>query len=149
MNIISLRRYKSELEIILHDNDIDIIGFSETGLDSEVTDSESIEGYRIYRNDRDRNGGGVAIYIRDNLPEPIIKLKSDKLELISLDVSQNIHARSSHLVCWYLSPTACVDEHAFENLRGILKDPDREEKEIILIGDTNCDLKCSKSTNAK
>ena len=38
---------------------------------------------------------------------------------------------------------------AFENLREILKGLDREEKEITLIGDTNCDLKCSKNANAK
>ena len=53
------------------------------------------------------------MYIREGLPEPIIKLNSDKLELISLEVSQNIHARSFHLVCWYRPPTAGVDELAF------------------------------------
>jgi len=78
-----------------------------------------------------------------------MKIKSDKLELISLEVSHNIHAKSLHLVCWYRSQTAGVDEFAFENLREILKGLDREEKEIILIGDTNCDLKCSKNANAK
>ena len=150
LNIVSLRKRKSELGIILHDNNIDIIGLSETRLDSKVNDSEvSIHGYRIFRNDRDSNGGGVAVYVRENLPEPIIKIKSDKLELISLEVSHNIHAKSLHLVCWYRPPTAGVDEFAFENLREILKSLDREEKEIILIGDTNCDLKCSKNANAK
>jgi len=100
-------------------------------------------------NDRDSNGGGVAVYVRVNPPEPITKIKSDKLKLISLEVSQNIHAKSLHIVCWYRPPTAGIDEFAFENLREILKCLDREEKEIILIGDTNCDLKCSKNANAK
>ena len=113
--------------------------------DSEV----SIHVYRIYRNDRDCNGGGVAVYVRENLPEPIIKIKSEKLELISLEVSHDIHAKSLHLVCLYRPPTADVEEFAFENLREILKGLDREEKEIILIGNTNCDLKCSKNANAK
>ena len=76
-------------------------------------------------------------------------MKSDKLELISLEVSQNIHAKSLHLVCWCRPPTTGVDEFALENLREILKVLDIEEKEIILIGDTNCDLKCSKNANAK
>ena len=150
MNIVSLRKHKSELGIILHDNNIDIIGLSETRLDSKVNDSEvSIHGYRIYRNDRDSNGRGVKVYVRENLPEPIVKIKSDnKVELISLEVSQNIHAKSLHLVCWYRPPTAGVDEFAF-NLREILKGLDRAEKEIILIGDTNCDLQCSKNANSK
>ena len=103
-----------------------------------------MHGYRIYWNDRGSNGGGVAVHVRENLPEPIVKIKSDKLELISHEVSHNIHAKSLHLVCWYRPPAAGVDEFAFENLREILKGLDREK-----IGDTNCDLKCSKNANAK
>ena len=38
----------------------------------------------MYRKDRDCNGGGVAMYVRESLPEPTIKLTSDKLELIAL-----------------------------------------------------------------
>ena len=60
----------------MHDNNIDIIGLREIRLDSRVNDSEvSIHGYRIYRNDRDSNGGEIAVYVRENLPEPIIKTK--------------------------------------------------------------------------
>ena len=85
MNIVSLRKHKSELGIILHESNIDIIGLSETSLGSKVNDSKvSIHGYRIYRNDRDSNGGGVAVHVWENLPELITKTKSDKLELISL-----------------------------------------------------------------
>ena len=145
LTIVSLRKHKSELGIILHDNNIDIIGLSETLLDSKVNDSEvSIHGYRIFRNDRNSNVGGVAVYVRENLPEPIIKIKSDILEPISLEVSQNIHAKVLHLMCWYGPPTAGVDEFAFENLREILKGLDREK-----IGNTNCDLNCSNNANAK
>ena len=63
LNIVSLQEHKSELGIILHDNNIDIIGLSETRLDSKVNDSEvSMHGYRIYRNDRGSNGGGVTVF---------------------------------------------------------------------------------------
>ena len=89
------------------------------------------------------------ISLSNILPSPNIKVKSDKLELISLAVFQNIHAKSLHLICWYRPPTAGVDEFALGNLREILKGLDREEKEAILIGDTNFDLKCCKNANAK
>ena len=36
LNIVSLRKYKDELGVILHDNDIDIIGLSETRLDENI-----------------------------------------------------------------------------------------------------------------
>ena len=63
LNIVSLRKNKSELRIILHNNNINIIGLSETRLDSKVNNSEvSIHGYRIYRNDRGSNGGGVTVF---------------------------------------------------------------------------------------
>lgn len=93
-SFVSLRKHKSELELILPDNDIDIIGLSKTRLNKTIPDSMvSIEGYRIYRKDRDGNGGGVAMYVKESLPEPTIKLTTDKLELIALEVSQSEHAR--------------------------------------------------------
>lgn len=150
LNIVSLRKHKSELELVLHNNDIDVIGLSETRLAKTVPDSVvSIEGYRIYRNDRDANGGGVAMYVKESLPEATIKVASNKLELIALEVSPSNHARPFHIVCWYRPPTAGVDYTAFENLREILKNLDKEDKEVILIGDTNCDFKNAKNANAK
>ncbi len=48
---------------MLKDNEIKIIGLSEMRLDTTISDSEvNISGYFLFRNDRDVNGGGVAIY---------------------------------------------------------------------------------------
>ena len=133
------------MEITLKDQDIDIIGLSETRIDSEITDNEvKIDGYNIFRRDRNRNGGGVGCH----LPPPVIKLKSDTLELISLEIKQN-HAKPFLVVCWYRPPTDGVDDTAFENLRHVLLNLEKENKEIILFGDTNCDLKNKQNKNAK
>ena len=87
------------------------------------TSPQEMESRRNYdRNDRDANGGGVAIYVKDSLPEPIIELKSDKLELLSLRIKPK-NAKSFIFVCWYRPPTSVVDDAAFENLRGILHMP--------------------------
>ena len=78
---------------MLNDHDIDIIGLSETRLDETVRDSDvNINGYNIYRNDRNANGGGVAIYVKESLSEPTVKIKSDKLELVALEFTSN-HAK--------------------------------------------------------
>ena len=45
-----------------------VIGITETKLGNTVYDSEvTVDGYNIVRNDRNRNGGGVACYIRNNI----------------------------------------------------------------------------------
>ena len=57
---------------------IGIIGLSETRLYKTICDSEvNISGYNIFKNDRDVNGGGVAIYVKASLPEPTVRIKSD------------------------------------------------------------------------
>ena len=46
----------------------DILALSETWLDSSVDDSlVAIPGYRVYRSDRHRHGGGVCMYVNDSL----------------------------------------------------------------------------------
>ena len=137
------------MEITLKDQDFDIIGLSETRLDSEITDNEvKIDGYNLFRRDRNRNGGGVDIYVKESLPPPVVKLKSDTLELISLEIKKN-HAKPFLVVCWYRPLTDGVDYTAFESLRHVLIDLEKENKEIILFGDTNCDLKNKQNKNAK
>ena len=47
---------------------VDILAINETRLDSSIQNGEvSIPGYTLERKDRNRNGGGVALYIRDSI----------------------------------------------------------------------------------
>ena len=75
-------------------------------------------------------------------------MKSDKLELLSLRIKPK-NAKSLIFVCWYRPPTSVVDDAAFENLREILAKLDKVEMEIILVGDTNCDIMDHKNANTK
>ena len=124
------------------------MGLCETRLGKKIEDHElSVQGYKIFRNDQDSKGRGVAIYVKDSLPVPTIKIRSVKLELPSLEIKPT-NARSFFLVCWYRPPTSSVDETAFENLRETLGMLDKEGKEIISVGETNCDFKDKKNANA-
>ena len=45
-----------------------VLGITESKLDSSVTNmGVNINGYRIIRNDRNRHGGGVACYVKNDL----------------------------------------------------------------------------------
>ena len=68
------------------------------------------------------------------------------MELISLEIAPK-HAKPFLVVCWCRPPTA-VDA-AFEHLREVLTNLDRDSKEIIFIGDTTSDLKNNQSSNEK
>ena len=58
-----------ELTIVINELSFDIITINETRLDESFNDRDvRISGYDIIRRDRNRHGGGVAIYIRNNIP---------------------------------------------------------------------------------
>ena len=70
LNINSLASKIDDLRIII-DKNLDILTIQETKLDSSFPDSQfSINGFKNppYRLDRNRRGGGVLIYIREDIP---------------------------------------------------------------------------------
>src|SRR6516225_9550044 len=71
-NARSIVNKRDELALYLNEEDVDIIGITETWLNSSISDSEvAIEGYNLYRKDRcsdvKSRGGGVALYIGNDL----------------------------------------------------------------------------------
>jgi hypothetical protein len=67
LNVRSLLPKISEIRIIASKTKAAIICLSETWIDDSVTDSEiSIAGYSVIRLDRNREGGGVCSYIRND-----------------------------------------------------------------------------------
>ena len=144
LNFVSLRKNKLELQVLINDNQFDVIGLNETRLNKNTKDRElHIDRYEIYRNDRDNSGGGIAMYVRSNLPHHCREDITDpNLEILGIEITPN-HARSYVVLCWYRPPTSGIDNTKYEALTKILEKIDAEGKEIILIGDKNCDFKGS------
>ena len=76
-NARSIVNKMSELELLITDEQPDILGISETWLNSSISESElNFEGYTVFRKDRDdvvkHRGGGVALYIR-NILNPVYR----------------------------------------------------------------------------
>ena len=126
---------------ILKDHDIHILPFNGTKLDpSYFTQLTRINGFEQERKDRTSNGGGVAIYIKDSIS---YKLRKDifynDLELICVETPK---AKSYFFVAWYRPPGDPVE--SFNKLELILSFLDKEEKKVILLGDTNSDFTVKK-----
>ena len=102
-----------------------------------------------FRYDRDTSGGGVAIYVKDTLSHHKREDTRDlNLEIIGIEITPK-HAKSYIVICWYRPPTEGTDVSTFEALTKIIKKLDAEGKEIILVGDTNCDYKKPKDCNTR
>ena len=68
INIHSIVHKVDELRHLALRCNVDCISVNESWLDNSVTDSElKIDNFCIYRNDRNRHGGGVLLYIRASL----------------------------------------------------------------------------------
>ena len=68
LNIFSLMPHLDELRIFVREKDLIIISISETKIDSMIENSViQIEDYVVERNDRNKHGGGVAMYIHKSI----------------------------------------------------------------------------------
>ena len=80
----------------------------------------------------------TAIYIRDSIK---YKLRSDvpvdDLEIICIEVEPP-KSKPFLVLAWYRPPSDHVA--SFDKLEKVLSYLDKEGKEIILLGDTNCDF---------
>ena len=74
LNINSLTNKFDALNVIVN-NQVDIVILDETKLDDTFTEDQfCIEGFsKPYRLDRNRNGGGVMIYVRKDIPSKELK----------------------------------------------------------------------------
>ena len=95
-------------------------------------------GVSLHREDRNRNGGGVAVNVRKSLKHNRRTDIPDKsLEFIFIEI-EPIKARPFLIFAWYRPPSARIE--SFKKLEGNLEFFDRENKEMIILGDTNCDF---------
>ena len=113
----------------------DVYAFTETWLDGSISDIELfIPDYTIIR--RDRNGGGVLLYIRDSTHVELVT-KHPSLELLLVEAK--FTNRPTLLGIYYRPPSAASDnlvdlESALESFQ-----PSRLSNSIVM-GDFNVDL---------
>ena len=68
ININSFRNKYVVLQEVLYEKLVDILVVSESKLDDSFPSAQfQVEGYKLYRKDRDSNGGGLIMYVRNGL----------------------------------------------------------------------------------
>ena len=107
LNVNSLVKHIDEMRILLESKSIDILLINESKIDDTVLDNEiHISGYNIIRNDRNRNGGGGIMYLKQCLSfTERNDLVVDSLEIICVEIKKPYN--KSFLVCaWYRPPNS-------------------------------------------
>ena len=136
INICSLRNKYLEIDRIIRDNSINIFAISETHLDDSFDDScISINGFNVFRKDRNKFGGGVAIYIQNSLPGKMrTDLMINNIEACVVQVYLPF-IKPIIVCCFYRPPSA--DAMYMESICEMLDRISDENCEIYALGDAN------------
>ena len=75
LNVDSLRKKIIAVEELMR-NKVDICLFSETKLDETFPNQQfKINGYKMYRRDRNKHGGRLLCYINENIPCKMVSVE--------------------------------------------------------------------------
>ena len=146
INIRSLVYKVADLACLARKTKASVIAVSETWMDDSITNGEiRIDGYNIVRKDRDRHGGGVCLYIKDNLPyNPRKDLDKPNLEGAWVDIFLP-KTKPITLGVVYRPPRQSDFLDILHETLGQL-DPSRE---LYILGDVNINMKnCDNSNNS-
>ena len=127
LNSNSLLPHIDELRCFIKEKEFYILALYETKL--------KIEGLTLYRNDRNRHGGVVAVYVAESLNHHTRNdIPENGLQLIVIEIELT-GAKPFCVVAWYRPPSNTV--HTFTKIERNLELLDSDNKEIIVKGDTN------------
>ena len=107
LNINSLRDKFTLLSTMIQDY-VDLLLISETKTDSSFPTAQfHMDSSTIHRRDRDENGGGLLLYIREDVPSALLKTDSE----IELFVELTIRKKKWLLCCSYNPNKTFIKKH--------------------------------------
>ena len=136
VNTCSLLPKIPELRALAERYHIHLMSINETHLDETVNDFElEIPGFVIYRNDRNRHGGGVALYVRDDVKhKPRKDLTIPGLESVWIEMSTPDN--KDYLVCSMYRPPSASAAY-YDKIIDNLELASSKNMEIIVMADLN------------
>ena len=138
LNIRSVTKNINDIHNLIKREGFDIFGLSETRLDESIPSSGiSLPGYQILRKDRNRRGGGVAIFVSDSCHvKRVTDFEVAKLEIICIEVEY----QGEKILIWncYRPPSSLSTSFALE-LKKCIKTAIGcfPEHSMIVMGDLN------------
>ena len=139
VNARSLLPHKHDIRLLANQTHAACISISETWLDNSIFDTElHIPNYNLFRRDRNRQGGGVCLYIRSDLAfNPRDDLLCDDLEALWIELL--LPMTKPFIIGTVYRPPKQTDfyttlENVFLNNHGL------NHSETYILGDFNTDV---------
>ena len=141
LNINSLRNKFELMKDMIWDN-IDVFMISETKIDeSFLIDEFLIEGFhRPIRLDRDKNGGGILFYVRNNMTAVLLEKHNFPNDIEIIMIELNIRSMKWLIGCCY-NPNRNLISYHLKELGKALDIYTKSYDNILMMGDFNVDFK--------
>ena len=120
---------------------------SESKLGSTFPNAQfTITGFKIFRYDRNRFGGGLILYVNDKIPSKFLNKHSifSEIELITVEFHQN--KRKWLSLCVYKPPNQ-NDSLFVEAISAIINEYSAKYEHIVIFGDFNMSIENSHFQN--
>ena len=109
ININSIR-YKFDQLVYGVKGKVDVLMITETKLDDSFPTMQfNIEGYHTFRLDRNEYGGGILLYVRDDIPSKFIPMKNSTIEGFFIEL--NLRKKKWLLCCTYNPSRSFISDH--------------------------------------
>ena len=138
LSVNSLPSKFEEIKEWLTEGVFDILSIQETKIDRTFPNSQfHVDGYKLFRRDRPKGGGGLAVFIRDNISATRKKITTTSVESLLFDL--HIGQRRFALVSAYKPPP--VNNAIFSTeMTTVLEQAMSFCENVICLGDLNCDI---------
>ena len=136
LNINSIPEKFDQLKVLISKN-LDILVITETKLDSTFPVTQFlIEGYKSYRLDRNRHGGGILVYVREDIPSKELSKHTQPSDIEGIFLEINLRKTRWLLFACYHPPSQS-DDYFFKNVGNSLDLYFQDYSKFLLVGDFN------------
>ena len=142
VNITTLSGHYADAEVLMEKAALDVFAVTESRLDCTLLDSKICpSGYTCYRKDRNRNGGGCAVFVRSKWPSKRRSdLESNSLEMVCEEICPE-KAKNMIFAVMYKPPNMNQEKFISGLEQEFLAKLDDERvKDLIIMGDFNADV---------
>ena len=138
LNINSLRYKITELREILTKSNLEILTVSETKLDDQFPDNLfHVDGYHIFRRDRNSFGDGLMTFIKSHIPSRRREqFESTHIEMTCVEIT--ISKRKWAVISVYRTPRSSINTF-FSELTKFLDIIIDNYENLLILGDLNID----------